>query len=119
KGGLYLGCGCFADGCMLRRSRASRAIAARTGHAHGAGATSPTAPEETAANSVADNRPHARHRISSKSSRPPSRDQAPVSAERALLQRLIAGPVSGDTLARENGETRAAVWKRIEGLREA
>src|SRR5690606_38954293 len=76
-------------------------------------------PEETAANSVADNRPHARHRISSKSSRPPSRDQAPVSAERALLQRLIAGPVTGDTLARENGETRAAVWKRIEGLREA
>lgn len=42
-----------------------------------------------------------------------------MSAERALLQRLIAGPVSGDTLARENGETRAAVWKRIEGLREA
>jgi BirA family biotin operon repressor/biotin-[acetyl-CoA-carboxylase] ligase len=42
-----------------------------------------------------------------------------MSGERALLQRLIAGPVSGDTLARENGETRAAVWKRIEGLREA
>lgn len=39
--------------------------------------------------------------------------------ERALLQRLIAGPVSGDVLARENGETRAAVWKRIEALREA
>src|SRR5690606_24045883 len=29
------------------------------------------------------------------------------------------GPVSGDALARENGETRAAVWKRIENLREA
>ena len=42
-----------------------------------------------------------------------------MSAERALLQRLLAGPVSGDALARENGETRAAVWKRIEGLREA
>src|SRR3546814_2486007 len=42
-----------------------------------------------------------------------------MSAERALLQRLIAGPVSGDALARENGETRAAVWKRIESLREA
>ncbi len=42
-----------------------------------------------------------------------------MGAERALLQRLLAGPVSGDTLARENGETRAAVWKRIEGLREA
>ena len=42
-----------------------------------------------------------------------------MSAERALLERLIAGPVSGDALARENGETRAAVWKRIEALREA
>jgi BirA family biotin operon repressor/biotin-[acetyl-CoA-carboxylase] ligase len=42
-----------------------------------------------------------------------------MSGERALLQRLVAGPVSGDALARENGETRAAVWKRIEGLREA
>lgn len=39
--------------------------------------------------------------------------------DRALLQRLIAGPVSGDTLAREAGLTRAAVWKRIEALREA
>ncbi|MDR0183705.1 bifunctional biotin--[acetyl-CoA-carboxylase] ligase/biotin operon repressor BirA [Lysobacter arvi] len=39
--------------------------------------------------------------------------------ERQLLQRLIAGPVSGDTLAREAGQTRAAVWKRIEALREA
>jgi BirA family transcriptional regulator, biotin operon repressor / biotin---[acetyl-CoA-carboxylase] ligase len=42
-----------------------------------------------------------------------------MTAERALLERLIAGPVSGDALARENGETRAAVWKRIEALREA
>jgi len=39
--------------------------------------------------------------------------------ERHLLQRLIAGPVSGDVLAREGGQTRAAVWKRIEALREA
>ncbi|BDU15401.1 bifunctional biotin--[acetyl-CoA-carboxylase] ligase/biotin operon repressor BirA [Lysobacter auxotrophicus] len=39
--------------------------------------------------------------------------------ERELLQRLIAGPVSGDALAREGGQTRAAVWKRIEALREA
>src|SRR5690606_39259744 len=39
--------------------------------------------------------------------------------DRALLQRLIAGPVSGDALAREAGLTRAAVWKRIEALREA
>ena len=40
-------------------------------------------------------------------------------ADRALLQRLAAGPVSGDALARESGLTRAAVWKRIEALREA
>lgn len=39
--------------------------------------------------------------------------------ERALLQRLAAGPVSGDALAREAGLTRAAVWKRIDALREA
>lgn len=40
-------------------------------------------------------------------------------ADRALLLRLAAGPVSGDALAREAGLTRAAVWKRIEALREA
>lgn len=39
--------------------------------------------------------------------------------ERRLLQRLAAGPVSGDTLAREAGLTRAAVWKRIDALRAA
>ena len=39
--------------------------------------------------------------------------------ERALLQRLIAGPASGDELARASGQTRAAVWKRIQALREA
>jgi BirA family biotin operon repressor/biotin-[acetyl-CoA-carboxylase] ligase len=39
--------------------------------------------------------------------------------ERALLQRLIDGPVSGDVLAREAGQTRAAVWKRIDALRAA
>jgi BirA family biotin operon repressor/biotin-[acetyl-CoA-carboxylase] ligase len=39
--------------------------------------------------------------------------------ERALLQRLIVGPASGDALARASGQTRAAVWKRIEALREA
>ena len=39
--------------------------------------------------------------------------------ERALLQRLAMGPVGGDTLAREAGLTRAAVWKRIGALREA
>ena len=36
-----------------------------------------------------------------------------------MLQRLAAGPVSGDVLAREAGLTRAAVWKRIDALREA
>ncbi len=39
--------------------------------------------------------------------------------ERLLLQRLAAGPISGDLLAREAGLTRAAVWKRIETLRDA
>ena len=39
--------------------------------------------------------------------------------ERSLLQRLIAGPVSGDALARAGGQTRAAIWKRIGALREA
>jgi len=39
--------------------------------------------------------------------------------ERDLLQRLIAGPASGDALARASGQTRAAVWKRIAGLRAA
>ncbi len=42
-----------------------------------------------------------------------------MNAERALLERLIAGPATGDALAHESGQTRAAVWKRIEGLREA
>lgn len=39
--------------------------------------------------------------------------------ERDLLARLIHGPVSGDAIARECGQTRAAIWKRIEALREA
>lgn len=39
--------------------------------------------------------------------------------ERALLQRLADGPVSGDVLARTLGVTRAAVWKRLRALREA
>lgn len=39
--------------------------------------------------------------------------------ERELLARLIAGPVSGDALARQSGHTRAAIWKKIETLRAA
>ncbi len=39
--------------------------------------------------------------------------------EHELLQQLIAGPASGDALARRFGVTRAAVWKRVRGLREA
>lgn len=39
--------------------------------------------------------------------------------EHDLLQQLIAGPASGDALARRFGVTRAAVWKRVRGLREA
>lgn len=42
-----------------------------------------------------------------------------VNAERDLLLRLQAGPASGDALARDSGQTRAAVWKRIEALRAA
>ncbi|KRG69557.1 bifunctional biotin--[acetyl-CoA-carboxylase] ligase/biotin operon repressor BirA [Pseudoxanthomonas dokdonensis] len=42
-----------------------------------------------------------------------------MSGEQALLRQLAAGPVSGDALAREAGLTRAAVWKRIQALREA
>jgi BirA family transcriptional regulator, biotin operon repressor / biotin---[acetyl-CoA-carboxylase] ligase len=39
--------------------------------------------------------------------------------DRALLEQLIRGPASGDALAKAAGQTRAAVWKRIEALREA
>ncbi len=42
-----------------------------------------------------------------------------MSSEREILQRLIAGPVSGDALAHEAGLTRAAMWKRVQALREA
>ena len=42
-----------------------------------------------------------------------------MSGEREILQRLIAGPVSGDALAHEAGLTRAAMWKRVQALREA
>lgn len=39
--------------------------------------------------------------------------------EQAILRRLADGPASGDALARAAGQTRAAVWKRIEALRQA
>jgi len=39
--------------------------------------------------------------------------------DRALLEHLIRGPASGDALAQAAGQTRAAVWKRIEALRQA
>ena len=39
--------------------------------------------------------------------------------DRELLLRLGAGSVSGDVLARHAGITRAAVWKRIQALRDA
>lgn len=42
-----------------------------------------------------------------------------AAAERALLLRLAAGPATGDTLAKAAGQTRAAVWKRIDALRMA
>jgi len=37
--------------------------------------------------------------------------------DRQLLAKLAAGPLSGDALAQELGQTRAAIWKRIQGLR--
>ena len=46
---------------------------------------------------------------------PPTRETA--NPERALLLRLQHGPVAGDVLAAESGQTRAAVWKRVELLR--
>lgn len=39
--------------------------------------------------------------------------------DRLLLEQLISGPATGDALAHHAGLTRAAVWKRIEALREA
>lgn len=52
---------------------------------------------------------------------PPRADRPPAAPldERMLLARLIEGPVSGDALARASGQTRAAVWKRIQALRAA
>lgn len=47
------------------------------------------------------------------------RGMSDPATERLLLQRVSIGPVSGDLLAREVGLTRAAVWKRIESLRDA
>lgn len=42
-----------------------------------------------------------------------------MNGDRALLQRLQAGPATGDELAEAGGLTRAAIWKRIEALRAA
>ncbi|RMH93391.1 biotin--[acetyl-CoA-carboxylase] ligase [Lysobacter pythonis] len=42
-----------------------------------------------------------------------------VDLDRQLLLRLAAAPASGDALAAAHGLTRAAVWKRIQALREA
>lgn len=39
--------------------------------------------------------------------------------DRELLTRLIAGPASGDALAQASGLTRAAIWKKVQALREA
>lgn len=56
--------------------------------------------------------------IAGMADKPPVADPA-VMDERALLVRLIEGPASGDALARACGQTRSAVWKRIQALREA
>ncbi|MCL7418234.1 MAG: biotin--[acetyl-CoA-carboxylase] ligase [Halalkalicoccus sp.] len=42
-----------------------------------------------------------------------------MTSRKAVLDALAAGPVSGPDLAEELGISRAAVWKRIEELREA
>lgn len=42
-----------------------------------------------------------------------------MSGERALLARLMQGPATGDALAEASGQTRAAVWKRVQALRDA
>ncbi|MEO5565488.1 MAG: biotin--[acetyl-CoA-carboxylase] ligase [Luteimonas sp.] len=39
--------------------------------------------------------------------------------ERELLVRLVQGPVSGASLARTEGQTRAAIWKHVRALRAA
>jgi BirA family biotin operon repressor/biotin-[acetyl-CoA-carboxylase] ligase len=39
--------------------------------------------------------------------------------ERELLARLTQGPASGAALARAAGQTRAAIWKHVNALREA
>ena len=47
------------------------------------------------------------------------RPHNPRMDDRALLQHLIRGPATGDDLAQAAGQTRAAVWKRIQALRQA
>jgi BirA family biotin operon repressor/biotin-[acetyl-CoA-carboxylase] ligase len=42
-----------------------------------------------------------------------------MNGDRELLRRLQAGPATGDELAAAGGLTRAAIWKRVEALREA
>jgi BirA family biotin operon repressor/biotin-[acetyl-CoA-carboxylase] ligase len=49
----------------------------------------------------------------------PVQPPATAERERQLLLRLAQGPVSGDLLAQETGLTRAAIWKRVQALREA
>ena len=48
----------------------------------------------------------------------PCRPRRPVN-ERELLVRLIQGPATGAALARSTEQTRAAIWKRVNALREA
>lgn len=53
-------------------------------------------------------------------SHPAETDPRPLPLhDRDLLLRLMAGPATGDALARQAGLTRAAVWKRIAALRSA
>lgn len=70
---------------------------------------------------AADSRALIRQTLDDACQRAHCRIYEPSSAmnERDLLVRLMAGPASGDALARAFGQTRAAVWKRIEALRAA
>src|SRR5690606_2957989 len=48
-----------------------------------------------------------------------ARPDGPLMDDRALLMRLAKGPATGEALAEAGGQSRAAIWKRIEALREA
>ena len=64
---------------------------------------------------MADNRPM----MATRPNLEPTTRTAGNALDRRLLERLVAGPATGDELAQAHGLGRAAVWKRIEALRQA